>query len=424
MKLISYFKNWYWIVRSTFGEQILKVKLQLRVYRFASTSVNEIDESLAKTNILNYMKSMKADEDFQYYYSSMSKVPSLYASAYACMNYSLLGELSKCNKKTKEKWASYFDSFQDEKDGLFYDPNVNVAYFKDSDWWGARHLALHLVRAYSDLGQRPRYPFIFLSIFYGADQIKSWIDSYDWDSKFGHDEDIDNKIMNIGCLLQYQRDYFEDESAAEAVNVLKSYLLEKINPSTGLWGSYDPDIPRERSRMVQFAYHLFSIYFYDEFFDFDHENIIKFVLLTQNSFGGYGPKANSSACEDIDSIDILCRFYSYASLSLQTEIRESLEKSFSWIMLNQVGDGGFVFRLYEAMTYGHKEMSSGVNMSGMFPTWFRTLSLKYIMGLNGIQLDLLPAPGYLLPGNKQQSNLITSSTNIASNDIKDKTDDR
>ena len=63
----------------------------------------------------------------------------------------------------------------------------------------------------------------------------AWLDGYDWSAAIRLAEDFDNQIMNIGCVLQYQRDQWHDAKAATAVHVLLDYLQEKINGQTGLW---------------------------------------------------------------------------------------------------------------------------------------------------------------------------------------------
>ena len=93
--------------------------------------------------------------------------------------------------------------------------------------------------------------------------------------------------------------------------------------------------------------------------------------------GGFGYKLNSSACEDIDSIDPLVR------LSLTTDYRKedihkALEKALNWVLANFNPDGGWVFRRGEGFRYEHDLMWAHNHQSSMFPTWFRSLSLAYI----------------------------------------------
>ncbi|MFM6474344.1 MAG: hypothetical protein ACKPGH_12755, partial [Dolichospermum sp.] len=217
-----------------------------------------------------------------------------------------------------------------------------------------------------------------LKDYYDPKYIENWLSDFDWQSVIGMTDDIDNKIMNIGCLLQYQRDTWNDRQAGEAVSFLQDYLSKRINPETGMWGYYDVNNPYQLSRMVQFAYHLFPLFFYDKIPIKYPDRIVKYVLATQNKVGGFGVQLNSSACEDIDSIDLLCRLSPFVSEQQKKEIDKSLKKALNWVLCNQVKDGGFVFRLYEPFKYGHKETSSTENQGGLFPTWFRILSLAYL----------------------------------------------
>lgn len=59
-----------------------------------------------------------------------------------------------------------------------------------------------------------------------------------------------------------------------------------------------------------------------------NDKVVGHVLRTQNKYGGYCVKYNSSACEDIDFIDILERLASYVPL-YKIEIYKSLQKSFN-----------------------------------------------------------------------------------------------
>ena len=338
---------------------------------------SEFDEMGAR--VLRFVDELRVDESaFRFRYSASCGVATLYASAYACMTYSLLRRLPDLKEVQKRQWIEYFDSFQSAKDGLFYDPAVENDLYPNTDWWGARHLALHMISAYTDLGGRPRYPFRFLLPYYDRGYIKNWLDAQKWETNEIGMGDIDNMIMNVGSLLQYQRDHWADSAAGDAVGYLKKYLLRKINSATGLWGGFNTESPEQRSRMVQFGYHVLPLYFYDGFFEFDHDRIVDLVLRTQNRLGGFGVRLNSSACEDIDSIDLLIRFAPYVGEQRKSDIDAALMRACGWVLCNRSVEGGFLFRLFEPFTYGHKETSSLKNEGAMLPTWFRTLSLAYL----------------------------------------------
>ena len=349
-----------------------------------------------KSNTLSFVNSMRVGvSDYEYKYAVNCKSPNIYSSAYACMIFSIFGKIDELTTDEKNEWAQYFNGFQNSKDGLFYDESLKNEIYNDSDWWGARHLVPHLIPAYIALGTKPKYPFYFLEKYYDINTLTLWLDEQNWNGKVGYTDDIDNKIMNIVVALQYQRDFWQDQKAGKAVSFIQTYLLSKINPNTGMWGYFNIDDKNELSRMVQFAYHLFPIYFYDSIDIGNKEKIIDLTLKTQNNiYGGFGVQTNSSACEDIDSIDILIRFSELLPYK-KLEIKAALKKAFIWVMANQNDDGGYVFRRNEAMYYGHEQMNSGKNESAMFPTWFRTLTIAYLSNyLFESQFKLVKSPGY------------------------------
>lgn len=347
-----------------------------------------------KANILSFVNSMKFRESgYEYKYSASCKSPNIYSSAYACMILSMFGEIEELTTSEKQNWAQYFNSFQNSKDGLFYDESLRNENYDDSDWWGARHVALHLINAFIALDARPQYPFYFLEKYYDVTFLKDWLNEQNWLTKFAHSKDTDNKIMNIVTALQYQRDFWQDKKAEQAVRFIQNYLLSKINPETGMWGYFNTFDKDELSRMVMIAYHLFRMYAYDSINIENKEKIIDLTLRTQNKYGGFGVKLNSSACEDIDSIDILIRLSKLTKYK-KKEIEIALKKSFIWVMSNQNMDGGFVFHRNEPMYYGHEQMTSGKNESALFPTWFRTLSIAYLSNyLFDIKFKLVKSPG-------------------------------
>lgn len=378
----------------------LKLLIPYKIYyrkNNNSLRYEEFNYNSFKSKVLKFIEATQVEENSpKYRYSVSAKKPTLYASAYACITRKMLGSLDDMSRASKNEWVQYFDSFQKQGDGLFYDSAVENKIYADSDWWGARHLALHMISAYTALDGRPKYPFLFLKKYYSGRAIAAWLDGYDWYSAEIGREDADNKIMNIGCLLQYQRDAWADVEAAAAVQNLKDHLRKKLNKETGMWGGFDVNNPHERSRMVQFAYHLFPIFFYDGEFDFEAEKIVSITLNTQNRFGGFGVFFNSSACEDSDSIDLLIRLYPFVNLKFQGKIKDAIAKAYTWVLLNQVDDGGFVFRLNESFRYGSDNTSSVTNEGAMLPTWFRTLSLAYMARFLDLENNFVITicPGY------------------------------
>jgi hypothetical protein len=107
----------------------------------------------------------------------------------------------------------------------------------------------------------------------------------------------------------------------------------------------------------------------------------------------------SSACEDIDSIDPLCRLTALTG-HRRGEVAAALGRAADWVLTNQSPDGGFVFVRGRAFEYGHPQFRGEADAGAMFPTWFRLLSLALIgRALPGHALASVPwhfvrCPGY------------------------------
>lgn len=383
-------------------KSILRLKKTVRAYllsrhvRAHGTKSLTFDYKSFRHSVLQFVDGLKSSSnECEYLFSHDCQAYTLYGSVYALMTLSMLGKINQLKCSESASWTNFLNSFQ-QSNGIFVDSAVNNEIYMNSDWWGARHLTLHTISAFTALGTRPKYPFSFLTPYYKEDYLCSWLESFDWTGSEMGDCDIDNKIMNIGCLLQYQRDWFDDAEATRAVSFLRSFLRSKINKQTGLWGGFDENNKHQRSKMAQFAYHLLTIFLYDNDSDFDWPRIVNIVINTQNRLGGYGVQPNSSACEDIDSIYILISAYPFVSKQQKLLIDRSLEKAFVWVTANQVPDGGFVFRLNEDFRYGSNQTMSNANNGAMMPTWFRTLCLLYLCHHLGIPSSFckVRCPGY------------------------------
>ena len=336
-----------------------------------------------KKKVLSYLDRLRVSKkSMEFLYSASQSTPCVYGAAYAFMIMSLFGQLKALAPDQKNKWRQYFDSFQCE-DGLFRDDRINNGSYETCDWWGARHLALHLIMVYKAINAKPRYPFHFLNRYKRESAIRKWLDNLDWDY-LNKPNDVDNHIMNIGTLLQFSRDTFSDHEAGSAVESLKKDLLKRIDPDTGLWAkSKDLESPENLSRAIQFAYHLIPLFLFDWNYPFKSHCIVEYALKTQSYLGGYSANLYSTACEDIDSIYLLVQFGQ--ELQYRQKVTHSLKRALPWILANMNEDGGFVFQRNIAFSYGHPIMSSNKNESALFPTWFRVLNLAFIDRFLGYQ---------------------------------------
>ena len=353
---------------------LLRLKLKKLLRNYGVKFAQHLDIKEIRQGTLNYIESMRIKDSSYglYKYSESQLKPVLYSSCYAALIRHLYKDLQNLTKKQRKEWIDYIQSFQTDN-GLFEDPAVKNEIAANSDWWGWRHLTLHAFMALTTLGSIVKKKFKIIEPFKDIDFVVSWLESRDW---IDDPATTSNEIQNYFTMLQYARDFQGESWADRSMEVAFNWLGENQDKNTGLWGNCF-DTPMLLSYGVQTGYHIWLLYFWDKRPIRYIEKIIDNCLSTQNELGGFGVQINSSACEDIDSIDPLVRF-SFINDHKNKDIYSRLQKSIPWILTNMNNDGGFVFRRMESFVYGHQLMSSRKDESAMFPTWFRTLSLAYI----------------------------------------------
>jgi hypothetical protein len=261
-------------------------------------------------------------------------------------------------------------SYQDE-DGLFRDEVLNCKEANIGDDWGWRHLTLHALMALDLYGIKSKYPVNFA---YNLDvkKLAKKLNSYDWKKRLPW---TSNAVQNLAVFLQYNKKYHKQNNASLLINEIIDFINKKQSKKTGLFFDYHNNF-QDLSDDVQSAYHFFLIHFSENKKINFINKIIDNVLRTQNIIGGYGFYLNSSACEDIDSIDILLRL-SLITNYKKKEIKKSFRKFLNSSLVNFNEDGGWVFRRNESLKIIHSQMISRKGESNLFYTWFRLLSFSY-----------------------------------------------
>lgn len=353
---------------------LIPIRLRRRLQTYGMRLIESGDINEIRERTLNYVESMRIKKSpyGQYKYSQTQKEPVLYASLYAALTRHLYRDLDEISVTQREEWIDYIRSYQ-TGDGLFKDKVIENEIASIADWWGWRHLTLHTIMALTALDATAEKKFKLLEPFKEHKFVNEWLESRNW---INDPAGVSNEIQNYATLLQYARDFQGEEWGGDAVEWILDWLDENQDPKTGLWGNRF-DTPYFLSIGVQTGYHLWLLYFYDKRPIKYTDKIVESVLATQKSLGGFGVPTNSSACEDIDSIDLLVRLHFYTDFRRE-DIKKALQKALPWILTNMNEDGGFVFRRLESFKYGHEKMYSRAEESAMFSTWFRTLSLAYL----------------------------------------------
>ena len=336
-----------------------------------------------RQTVLAFVAGNQAGAPGRYRYAAGSALPTLYSSCYAAMARHLLGDLGALGAGERADWVAYLNAHQDD-DGLFRDPLIfgQGWYTDDPLWCGRPHLSCHIIAALACLGGVAAKPMPWLDPWCDPEALRAWLAARDWGARVGW---TGNEIMNVGTLLQYARDTHNDARAGRAVQVLLEWLAgHHLDAATGVWGEMDVSLALWRSHAVQAAYHWWPLFFYDGVRIPHLERAIDTVLATQNPLGGFGCGVHnaaepylSSACEDIDSIDPLCRMQQLTDYR-RADIQAALGRAAAWVLTNRAPDGGFVFFRDRPFEYGHAQLRGEANRGAMFPTWFRLLSLALI----------------------------------------------
>lgn len=368
------------------GKDIGKV---IRLSEETDIDVEEIYSEIL-CGVQRYIGQMTTGSNFGKF-AAGSNAPNLYSYVYLAMLYGLSG--MQYEEGIKETITQKLLNAQ-YKDGLFYDRNILNYEYLVGDGWGARHLIPHMLIAMERLEIEPVYEFSFLSALSAYDNMYSLMDALDWTNVWR----TSNYVMNVGVCMQYERDHREIKERQDGIRAVQDWLVRHIREDCGMWYKGKPDSISARYEIVRGAYHLFPLLFYDAI-DIPHmEKAVDLILSLQNKYGGFDLRKNASACEDIDAVEPLIRLSVKLPGYREEEIQRALKKALFWIRQNQGLDGGFVFRKGELFNYGNVNMSSHINESNLFATWFRTLSVCYIRDyLLGIQHDYTRVPGYEFP---------------------------
>lgn len=326
-------------VRRSIGVPLRTRRTAIKAQReWSSVSVERLMEVRERT--LWYVSKMAVKEEGVGRYRYKDDGPSLlYASCYAALTLHLCGELQKQPRELLEKWGEYLAGFQSE-DGLFRDPRIQCELAENCDWWGWRHLTLHSLMALCALGQKCRRPFRVLDSFRQPGSVQKWLEGRNWrEDTCG----VSNEVQNIGRFMQYARDYLGETIWEERLTELYDWLDRHQDPASGLWGVRF-DSPRDLSLGIQSAYHFWMLYKYDGRPVLHRAQALDSCFRSQTHEGGFGFVRNTSACEDIDSIDPIARL---AQDPDQNQAQRIMRKAMPWVLAHQNEDGGWVFRRHE-----------------------------------------------------------------------------
>lgn len=291
----------------------------------------------------------------------------LYGTIYSYQAQTYLGVDSTPSKEVLQ----FLGEYQDSQTGQFVGPELQKYFPNKGRLHGLEHLRWHSTISVLPFFQEYGFkvsPLKAAHIFCDLGYLEEWCRARDWKEAWFEG----NNILFVGQLLVYLRDFENYPGAQAALDQWFDWLDSEVDPLTSLWGTNGYCSP---ANAVYGGYHQLLVYWHENRPIPNPEGLVDTVLGLQHSDGGFNPRGNAGACEDVDSVDILVNCYKRWDYR-RAEIRCALWRCVDHILATQNPDGGFPYNRDQPQSHmGIPGTDADPNVSCTFPTWFRVHTL-------------------------------------------------
>lgn len=273
----------------------------------------------------------------------------------------LLGAYDDLTPAQAGEVAAFLNQFQ-RPEGAYRIPEMaaDEIYYPDFEYIDL-HITNYTLGALASLGQAPARPLAFMERYDSAEKLSRWLAARQMTEPWTEG----NYIVNLASLYAYGL-----ENGEERYRPLLGQLLDwhaaHQDPASGYW--YDPATGDLTSAMAGAAHNLHLYYSLNRPVP-RFEQIVDHCLAILEGV--------SSACLDIDVVDILANLHPYGYR--QAEIEAYLERKLTALLDFQNPDGGFAdtcegVRLFDGWTRYQEPQG----LSNSFSTWFRCATIGMI----------------------------------------------
>ncbi len=292
------------------------------------------EHSDLKAKVIDWTWEMRINSSYEFKFSPTSG-SSIFASCFALYILDLFKETDNLSREEKDNWTDYINSFQNEKDGLFYPdpilhPDKERAVFQ---------LTCFCLSALDILGSAPKNR---LSI---VDKWKTEAETRDY--LFARKVHLGkggsgNKAMFQAIMLTHEYEKTKDEKLLIGMNTWFDFHDQYQN-NYGYWG-----VASKRSLYsgVQNAFHQFVIYDYWKRNYSNIDFVAKTAVRLQDRAGFFAPVSGGGACKDYDAIHYLLASQKTAN-SAKGKI--ALKKALRAVNKCWNQDGGFCENIYRPL---------------------------------------------------------------------------
>jgi len=224
------------------------------------------------------------------------------------------------------------------------------------------HITNYTLGALASLGAEEISGFSFLSEYDSAAKLDRWLSRRDMRNPWTEG----NYVVNLASFYIYAMEYINQRKYQRLIDRLYRWHQSMQDPDTGYW--YDPQTNDRISAMAG-ASHNYHLYYYLNRAVPHYEKIIDHCLTILEGV--------SSACLDIDVVDILSNMIKYGYRV--EDIKGYLKRKLDALLDFQNDDGGFAdvvtgTRLFD----GWEVYKEPQGLSNCFATWFRCAAVGMI----------------------------------------------
>ena len=277
----------------------------------------------------------------------------------------LLGDYEDIPSEKKGQLVDFLNGFQQEagnyrmpqmrKDDIYY-PTWEYINF---------HTTNYAMGAVLSIGGEMERPLKFVEEYCSLDYLKEWLSRRNMFDPWNEG----NNIVNIASFYFVLREQ-GDSRMDELIEHLHRWHEETQDPVTGYWLDKKARPPVHPMVAMAGAAHNLHIYYYLNRSLNYVEQIVDHCL----SFVGDGA---TTACVDIDVVDILANMYRYGYRA--GEIEAGLEKKLKDLLEFQNSDGGFPDVCEGDRRFdGWNSYVEPQGLSNCFATWFRSATIGMI----------------------------------------------
>jgi len=277
----------------------------------------------------------------------------------------LLDDYENLSHEKLDALVQFINGFQQEA-GNYRMPQMRKEDIYYPTWeYIDLHTTNYAMGAVLSIGGKMKYPLRFVEDYCSMEALRQWLSQRNMSDPWNEG----NKIVNVASF------YFVlaeegDKRIPPLIEHLVDWHEETQDPQTGYWLEKGAQPPIHPMVAMAGASHNFHIYYY-------LNRPIRYVERTVDHCLSFIGDGATTACVDIDVVDVLANMHAYGYRA--GEIEAGLGKKLNDLLDFQSADGGFAdVREGDRRFDGWNSYVEPQGLSNCFATWFRSATIGMI----------------------------------------------